>query len=1210
MEDTRAAEFDAEGLPEDAFHTQSANNQDKDAQYISMEEDFSKVYKMMRNKFIKCAIDLREVIPAIEATFSALLPLDYGAPLLNEYMFLGAGYCLKERGPPSFDDSADARERGFTGDLDKYYIRPTSIFIVAQREDCEDHCSNAHLQVLQDNNPAGQGNIEDGSVPDDFDIEGIDSFHEVTNRIGSTPQVQRECAAYCEEDKDAGCTSATVPQVHRDSPEGSPILKEGDPNKYDEYFLDSKNMDDCKQYCYGSYRHTKGPHKGKIVTQHGCYCQNDWSTRYDTGEGGGEGATVYNPTGTHEMGTEGIKMCSEMGNHAEGREWCKVEVNCEAFVGNEGSEGGKLRRIHSDLSDGAKFGNADDMFLWDDDNFQGQWDYCVKFSEPAFEDSYGNNLCQQGDDWGSYHLPGGGPPEGEDGEMPPEAEWNAWHGYRETPAADWEACQTICDKIGTYPEGDKLWVMERLRCGNFYFTEDLPEEARCRIELAGPDCKLNLWNCQTFMAGCNGYEYNSEYSICRTFPPDDGKYHKDPNLPGYGRPGSSEGINEVMTWDGKDCMGVYQALTPRGLAKEIHQYKDPWVKSLWFPETCPFDEQAREDYARMMMDSEVGGGPACMKCKYEIPLGPQTDNYYDPYIKEYKDVIEKELRLYEDGDNLIFVHPHAEFEREFYKWECWRRESIDYKKDLWFDKLENGYHVWEWPGHSQHDAEETDEITEAQDDELYNDIEDYKFEIEEHQMDIDAKVAAYENCVNVVSPELKDRTIKPHIPALEAGTANGRVRSAGLKDFDHFMDNLCEGGVGGFMCDATTICELGREIEVEYDLRNSLKKVLAAAKLQLSAGSQAAYKDHEEAWIKPKLREASNALGCIDKAQSEYESSARSYMAFLKSETEEAAFSKERWYSRMKDLIGKWNGASTGLIQTRAMQRVHAPYVAAHNEAVADTAAPHTVSIGSSLQEMQSLVGHSEELDLSKPLPVIESRDQAKKLTLLQMTKRIDENAFRIVDYAAVYIETRNAHLQAINDLVLSMGPYLTSLKAYSVALKSYAIATREKATHVLKMRDLKRVEKALNDARAIIAFNDLKGGGNMKPHEFFADTDPKGQHNYAAAYFHQNALENEMRDTYLLDIKTGHYQTLDNVLPNGEKDLFYAFAPYFLDFPPEHWMMKLALEHDDDIMVDLVERDYETMKAKYIECTSTVQKHVQGFRKALNAAQVMPAGL
>merc|ERR1711990_799322 len=153
-----------------------------------------------------------------------------------------------------------------------------------------------------------------------------------------------------------------------------------------------------------------------------------------------------------------------------------------------------------------------------------------------------------------------------------------------------------------------------------------------------------------------------------------------------------------------------------------------------------------------------------------------------------------------------------------------------------------------------------------------------------------------------------------------------------------------------------------------------------------------------------------------------------------------------------------------------------------------------------------------------------------------------DENAFRIVDYAAIYIETRNNHLEALNDLVLSMGPYLTSLKAYSVALKSYAVATREKAGHILKMRDLARTEKALNDARAIVALNDPKGGSNMKAHDFFSDGDKKGMHNYASAYFKQNAMEREMRDNYLLDIKAGHYQTLDNELPDGKRDLFYAF--------------------------------------------------------------------
>merc|ERR1719163_265315 len=110
----------------------------------------------------------------------------------------------------------------------------------------------------------------------------------------------------------------------------------------------------------------------------------------------------------------------------------------------------------------------------------------------------------------------------------------------------------------------------------------------------------------------------------------------------------------------------------------------------------------------------------------------------------------------------------------------------------------------------------------------------------------------------------------------------------------------------------------------------------------------------------------------------------------------------------------------------------------------------------------------------------------ARSLSLMQLTAR------RIVDYAAQYITTRNAHLEALNDLVLSMGPYLTALKAYSTALKSYAVATEEKAKHIVAMRDLEKNAQALNDAKAIIAFNELKSTGastDNRPHDFCPDT-------------------------------------------------------------------------------------------------------------------------
>merc|ERR1712072_113664 len=161
------------------------------------------------------------------------------------------------------------------------------------------------------------------------------------------------------------------------------------------------------------------------------------------------------------------------------------------------------------------------------------------------------------------------------------------------------------------------------------------------------------------------------------------------------------------------------------------------------------------------------------------------------------------------------------------------------------------------------------------------------------------------------------------------------------------------------------------------------------------------------------------------------------------------------------------------------------------------------------LQETGAIIGHNEEMPLDKPIHIMTDREQAKRMTLMQMTKRVDENAFRIVDFAAVYIESREAHVRAINDLVLSMGPYLTALKAYSVALKSYADAAEEKATHILNMRDLARIEETVNDARAIVAFNDPKGGSSgSKPHPWFSDDDKKGQGYYAAAYFKQREQE------------------------------------------------------------------------------------------------------
>ena len=60
--------------------------------------------------------------------------------------------------------------------------------------------------------------------------------------------------------------------------------------------------------------------------------------------------------------------------------------------------------------------------------------------------------------------------------------------------------------------------------------------------------------------------------------------------------------------------------------------------------------------------------------------------------------------------------------------------------------------------------------------------------------------------------------------------------------------------------------------------------VLAHAQATLSGGSHVQYSDHQEAWIKPKLRESRTAYDCLSAAEGEYETTTRSYMAFLKSE--------------------------------------------------------------------------------------------------------------------------------------------------------------------------------------------------------------------------------------------------------------------------------------------------------------------------------------
>ena len=99
---------------------------------------------------------------------------------------------------------------------------------------------------------------------------------------------------------------------------------------------------------------------------------------------------------------------------------------------------------------------------------------------------------------------------------------------------------------------------------------------------------------------------------------------------------------------------------------------------------------------------------------------------------------------------------------------------------MWYDKLENGYHQWEWPEHARADSEELDEVDEAEDDELWNDVQEFKRTIIEHNINLDNKVNQYENCVTVQSTAMAPYSLSPYMGALEASVTRGRVRSSGM----------------------------------------------------------------------------------------------------------------------------------------------------------------------------------------------------------------------------------------------------------------------------------------------------------------------------------------------------------------------------------------------------------------------------------------------
>ena len=95
------------------------------------------------------------------------------------------------------------------------------------------------------------------------------------------------------------------------------------------------------------------------------------------------------------------------------------------------------------------------------------------------------------------------------------------------------------------------------------------------------------------------------------------------------------------------------------------------------------------------------------------------------------------------------------------------------------------------------------------------------------------------------------------------------------------------------------------------------------------------------------------------------------------------------------------------VLEQQAMHRVHASYQAVHAQIESSMRKGSLSETATKLREQASTV----DIDFSKPLPLLHDQKHANEVSLLQMTKRIDENAFRIVDFAAVYIESRSSRL-------------------------------------------------------------------------------------------------------------------------------------------------------------------------------------------------------
>jgi len=175
--------------------------------------------------------------------------------------------------------------------------------------------------------------------------------------------------------------------------------------------------------------------------------------------------------------------------------------------------------------------------------------------------------------------------------------------------------------------------------------------------------------------------------------------------------------------------------------------------------------------------------------------------------------------------------------------------------------------------------------------------------------------------------------------------------------------------------------------------------------------------------LAPTIKEVGKWHECIKEAKDEYVTAVDAYAAFLKEEAANIEEELQRWNKRMYDVVQAWKGNGKGgsFFVERAMERIQAKL-----------SPERTAELIEQVAAKQKKTAALPYISGGELKGITEDRENAKFKT--ELAKQ-----FNMEMYEDTYIELRNAHIGAIENVIYSLGPYTTASGAYGSALKAMA---------------------------------------------------------------------------------------------------------------------------------------------------------------------------